>query len=688
MTSADHLFDVAIVGAGLAGVVALTCARRAGLDAIVLERQGGVGGLWRQLPAWQDIQIGLADWTLGDLPLHGATQPHILANIEAWVRHFGLADGIRLNAPVQRARASTTGQGPGWELATPQGTVRARHLVAATGAHNTPLIPQVERAHSTVRELHSSALRDPTELAGRDVLVVGGGASAFDLLELCFQQGARRVAWAYRGLRWFVPTRKPKQVAGSVRGFARMQASGMSAQAQSAAIGADMRSRYEKFGIAELLPAHDFDVLHDQLMPGRAGVLEHFTAIERHRGSVAAIVGRTVTLSNGHRVEADLLLWGTGYGVDLSYFEAPEIASLRTLGALAARCGCIFRSLDAVNLYFPGVGLDGIGAAGLGYSLLCRSIMSHIAGTAQLDNEALGRKVNHFDIVDYLAPRDPASYPPDTWRAHYRDMALNTPDDQPYPFPGVPASTGSPQHASMAPEAAAHGAPGFLGVLMLDTRFPRIVGDIGNPATFNFPVRYAVVAGASPQRVVRERDTSLLTPFIQAGRALVAQGARAIATGCGFLVLFQRELDAALPVPVWTSSLLLVPELQAGLPAGRRVGVITIDAASLDIEHLRAAGADPATPVEGVAPGGSLQRSLLGNLPTLDETQAALEVVAAGRRLVARCPEAAAIVLECTNLPPYAAALRQALGLPVHDIKTLLDDRWRRLPAASGENRA
>ena len=88
-----------------------------------------------------------------------------------------------------------------------------------------------------------------------------------------------------------------------------------------------------------------------------------------------------------------------------------------------------------MNLYFPGVGLDGIGAAGLGYSLLCRSIMSHIAGTAQLDNEALGRKVNHFDIVDYLAPRDPASYPPDTWRAHYRDMALNTPDDQPYPFP-------------------------------------------------------------------------------------------------------------------------------------------------------------------------------------------------------------------------------------------------------------
>ena len=237
-----------------------------------------------------------------------------------------------------------------------------------------------------------------------------------------------------------------------------------------------------------------------------------------------------------------------------------------------------------------------------------------------------------------------------------------------------------------APLTAPDGSPGFLGVLMLDTRFPRIVGDIGNPASFGFPVRYAVVAGASPQRVVRERDASLLQPFIEAGQALVAQGACAITTSCGFLVLFQRELGAALPVPVWTSSLLCVPEVQAALPAGRKVGVLTIDAASLGAEHLRAAGADPETPVEGVAPGGSLQRSLLGNLPTLDEAQAALEVVAAGRRLVARCPQVAAIVLECTNLPPYAAALRQALGLPVHDIKTLLDDRWCRLNAASGEN--
>jgi hypothetical protein len=431
MESADKRFDVVIVGGGLAGVVALVYARRAGLDAIVLERQGRVGGLWRDLPAWQDIQISAADWTLGDLPLHGATQPHILANIEAWIERFGLADGIRLNAPVQLARDDESG----WELSTPRGVVHARHLIAATGAHNTPLIPQVSRAASTVREFHSSGLRDPNVLTGRDVLVVGGGASAFDLLELCFQHSARRVIWAFRGARWFMPTRKPKHVAGSVRGFAKLQASGMVVEQQSAAIGADLRSRYEKFGLTEIMPTHDFDVRHDQLIPGRPGMLEHYASIERHRASVDAIAGGTATLSDGQSVEVELLLWGTGYSVDLSYFASPQILAIRTLDALAARCGCIFRSLDAANLYFPGVSLDGIGSAPWSYSLMCRSIVSHIKGTARLDNEPLGRRLNHFEIVEYLAQRDPASYPPDVWSSQYRDIALNTPDEQPYPIP-------------------------------------------------------------------------------------------------------------------------------------------------------------------------------------------------------------------------------------------------------------
>lgn len=213
-------------------------------------------------------------------------------------------------------------------------------------------------------------------------------------------------------------------------------------------------------------------------------------------------------------------------------------------------------------------------------------------------------------------------------------------------------------------------AAGFpvLGLLMLDTRFPRPPGDIGHPATFGAPPLVAVVRGASPRRVVRERDPALLAPFIAAGRRLVDAGATAITTSCGFLVLFQRELQAALPVPVWTSSLLLLPELG-------RAGVVTVDAEALGADHLRAAGADAATPVEGLAPGCAFQRTLIDDLPTLDAADAERQVVAAAERLLRRAPALDDIVLECTNMPPYADAVRRVTGRRVHDITTLIARR-------------
>ena len=224
----------------------------------------------------------------------------------------------------------------------------------------------------------------------------------------------------------------------------------------------------------------------------------------------------------------------------------------------------------------------------------------------------------------------------------------------------------------------------FLGLLMLDTRFPRIAGRHRQSGD----VRLPGALRSRARRLARARRArarcALLQPFIEAGRALVADGAAAIATSCGFLALFQRELQAALPVPVWTSSLLLLPETALALQSwftGRHAGVVTVDAAALTAEHLRAAGADPATPIEGLAPGSSLQRSLLDDLPTLDAAAAEREVVAAALRLVRRDPRVGAIVLECTNMPPYAAAVRAATGLPVHDITTLLNSRWAALSA-------
>src|SRR5262245_60413205 len=132
-----------------------------------------------------------------------------------------------------------------------------------------------------------------------------------------------------------------------------------------------------------------------------------------------------------------------------------------------------------------------------------------------------------------------------------------------------------------------------LGILMLEARFPRIPGDMGNAETWPFPVLYKVVSGACPQGVVREQAAGLLPDFIAAARELAALGADGITTNCGFLSLYQRELAAAVTVPVATSSLMQVQMIQSTLPASKRVGVITVNAATLTPRHLTAIGVDP-----------------------------------------------------------------------------------------------
>jgi Pyridine nucleotide-disulphide oxidoreductase len=430
MAHTDGELDVAIVGAGIGGAIALHYARQAGLRARVFDAQPAIGGLWRQLPAWQDIQIAAADWTLGDLPLAGTFQPHILANIEAWVDRFDLAPDISLSTPVR-----ATPRANGWTLETPEGTLAARHLVASTGAHNKPFTPAVRRNASEVREIHSSALEDPGVLTGKSVLVVGAGASSLDLLDLALQHGASEITWAHRGLRWFTPTRKPKAIAGSVRELSRLQAAGMSHAKQSAAIEGDLRGRYARFGLDSIVPSMPFDILFQQLIPGRHRMIEHFASIRRIAAVPQQIDGAVVTLSDGTTLQPDLLLWGTGYTTDLSWLDVPALHAVRNMHDLRQRCGGGFRSLDAAQLYFIAVGLDGVGSTSFAFSLSCRSIMSHIRGTADLGLEPVTHNINHFDLVPYLAARDPASFPPG-WQKVYRDMQLQTPDDQPYPIPG------------------------------------------------------------------------------------------------------------------------------------------------------------------------------------------------------------------------------------------------------------
>jgi hypothetical protein len=206
--------------------------------------------------------------------------------------------------------------------------------------------------------------------------------------------------------------------------------------------------------------------------------------------------------------------------------------------------------------------------------------------------------------------------------------------------------------------------------VLLDTRFPRPLGDAGNPASWPVPVLTRVVPQAWPDQVVTSsqalREGPLPALFAAAMQELAAQGAKAITTSCGFLVLLQGELQAAVRVPVVTSSLLLLPRL---LQREARVGVLTISARNLSRDHLLAAGVPRQrlddVVVEGVDPAGEFVRAILGNDTRMDLAGAGRDVVAAARALQRRAPALSTLVLECTNMPPHAQAVRDATGLRV-----------------------
>ena len=213
-----------------------------------------------------------------------------------------------------------------------------------------------------------------------------------------------------------------------------------------------------------------------------------------------------------------------------------------------------------------------------------------------------------------------------------------------------------------------------LGILMLETQFPRIPGDIGNATTWPFPVQYRVVRSATPERVVRNDAREIVDLFIEAARDLVASGCDGITTNCGFLSIVQDQLAEAVPVPVATSSLMQTPMVQAMLPAGKRPGILTISKETLTPAHLEAANVPLDTPIVGTESGRVFTRDILGDAPEIDFAACLEDMKAAAQELVTTHDDVGAIILECTNMTPYAAEVRKLTGLPVFSIYSFV--RW------------
>ncbi len=209
-----------------------------------------------------------------------------------------------------------------------------------------------------------------------------------------------------------------------------------------------------------------------------------------------------------------------------------------------------------------------------------------------------------------------------------------------------------------------------LGILSLDTAFPRICGDVGSPETYPFPCEVFVVEGADSTKIVQDGppEYELVEKFIGAAQTLEKRGATALVSTCGFLVSVQEQVAAAVTVPVLLSALSLFPLVRTTCPG--RIGILTASRTSLGTNMLAAAGIELSmTEIAGLEDSKLFSSTFLlsraeqpRNFVREDMEHA---VVSSAVGLMRRGRNLSALILECGNLPPYAAAIRAATGLPV-----------------------
>ncbi|PKU22666.1 aspartate/glutamate racemase family protein [Telmatospirillum siberiense] len=212
-----------------------------------------------------------------------------------------------------------------------------------------------------------------------------------------------------------------------------------------------------------------------------------------------------------------------------------------------------------------------------------------------------------------------------------------------------------------------------VGILMVKTHFRRFPGDIGHAGTWSFPVQYRIVSEAVPARMTDLHNAGLLEPFKRAAVELIESGVDGIATTCGFLSIYQRELAEFCGVPVATSSLLQVPMVKRLLSSRQEIGILTYDGSALNGPYLEAVGIAPDTPVAGMPPQSEFVRSIKEGDDTVAYEILRDEVLATTEALLRSRPNIGAIVSECTNLAPFSAAISDRFGLPVFDAVTLVN---------------
>jgi hypothetical protein len=222
-----------------------------------------------------------------------------------------------------------------------------------------------------------------------------------------------------------------------------------------------------------------------------------------------------------------------------------------------------------------------------------------------------------------------------------------------------------------------------IGIALLDQTHsqPLIPGNVGNASTYDFPVRLKVIEGLhdNPYAPVRD-EQGRYSPDVQRTvdtvKALEAEGVRAVVMSCGFFSVAQEVLTEEVQIPVFSSPLLLVPLISRMIGRRRKVGILTASKKRLTREFLEPVGIDDSIPyvVEGLEASTEFYACFMGGTRTLlDVDLLGRQVVEIASGFVRENPDIGALLLECSDLPPFAADIQEATGKPVFDFITFVN---------------
>ena len=222
-----------------------------------------------------------------------------------------------------------------------------------------------------------------------------------------------------------------------------------------------------------------------------------------------------------------------------------------------------------------------------------------------------------------------------------------------------------------------------IGIALLDQLHsqPLIPGNVGNASTYDFPVRLKVIKGLhdNPYAPVRD-EQGLYTPDVQRTvdtvKELEADGVRAVVMSCGFFSVVQGVLTEEVDIPVFSSPLLLVPLICRLVGKHKKVGILTASKKRLTKEFLEPVGIDETTAyvVAGLEASTEFYACFMGGTRTiLDVDLLRKQVVEIAKDFVRASPDIGALLLECSDLPPFAADIQEATDKPVFDFITFVN---------------